>query len=252
MRRAKAFTLVELLVVISIIAVLLTILLPSMVRMKEMVRRVICGSRLHNIGVSCISYTVDNRGELFPCRNRTVQICLNPPEWRASKTVGLDKQDWECPNRTGMFLFEGTPNDMSAAEYRRRGYTVIDSGYDYDQWILGYQYFAGIVTWNTQVGSFPSRSPLNNSANGDWALAADGDLMVDGYWGGGRPAAFGMIPAHPAPNGEPEGGNVLTFAGSVTWYTHAQMLPIHSWSPWGRVCYWWQDDLGEYGERIGR
>ena len=252
MRKTKAFTLVELLVVIAIISLLLAILVPNLVRVKEMVRRTICASRLHNIGVSCIAYTLDNRGKLFPCRSAEVQICLNPPEWRAAKTVELDKQDWECPNREGMFLFEGSPNDMSAAEYRNRGYNVIDSGWDFDQWILGFQYFGGIRTWRTQVGTFPGRSPLESSAQGDWALAADGNLMVDGYWGGGRPAAFGMIPAHPAPNGEPEGGNVLTFAGPVTWYTHAQMLPIHSWSPWSRVCYWWQDDLGEYGEAIGR
>lgn len=48
-KAGKAFTLVELLVVISIIAVLLSILMPSLNKAKQTARRVMCGSNLHSI-----------------------------------------------------------------------------------------------------------------------------------------------------------------------------------------------------------
>ena len=63
-RRAAAFTLDELLVVIGIIAVLLALLLPAMNKARESARGVACGSNLRQIGIGLLMYANENRQRL--------------------------------------------------------------------------------------------------------------------------------------------------------------------------------------------
>ena len=58
--KAKAFTLVELLVVIAIIAMLLAVLMPSLGRAREQVRRVYCLNNLRQLNLVAISYAMNN------------------------------------------------------------------------------------------------------------------------------------------------------------------------------------------------
>lgn len=57
----KAFTLLEVLVVVGIMALLLGLLLPSLARAKEMGRRSSCLSNLHQIGLASASYLNANQ-----------------------------------------------------------------------------------------------------------------------------------------------------------------------------------------------
>jgi prepilin-type N-terminal cleavage/methylation domain-containing protein/prepilin-type processing-associated H-X9-DG protein len=64
--RKTAFTLVELLVVIGIIAILVAILLPTLSRARENANRIACMSNLRQVANAFFMYTGENKG-WFPC-----------------------------------------------------------------------------------------------------------------------------------------------------------------------------------------
>jgi prepilin-type processing-associated H-X9-DG protein/prepilin-type N-terminal cleavage/methylation domain-containing protein len=65
MRARGAFTLVELLVVVSIIALLIAILIPSLRKARELAKSTACLANERQIGVSARMYLDDNKGEFF-------------------------------------------------------------------------------------------------------------------------------------------------------------------------------------------
>jgi prepilin-type N-terminal cleavage/methylation domain-containing protein/prepilin-type processing-associated H-X9-DG protein len=64
MDKRRAFTLIELLTVITIIAVLIAILLPSLQRAREQGKRVACLNNLRELTLAWIMYTDDNDGRI--------------------------------------------------------------------------------------------------------------------------------------------------------------------------------------------
>ncbi|MGA2916838.1 MAG: type II secretion system protein [Sedimentisphaerales bacterium] len=62
--KKTGFTLVELLVVISIIALLLAVLVPAMKRAKEIARRIVCSSQLRQVGIGMRAYASSYDGQL--------------------------------------------------------------------------------------------------------------------------------------------------------------------------------------------
>lgn len=85
MRKRNAFTLVELLVVIGIIALLIGILLPSLSRALDAARSVKCLSQLRVLGQINLMYCNENKDQLFPMR------WPGNPNITGSTSMGMDK-----------------------------------------------------------------------------------------------------------------------------------------------------------------
>ncbi|OHB54861.1 MAG: hypothetical protein A2Y12_05470 [Planctomycetes bacterium GWF2_42_9] len=60
----KAFTLVELLVVISIIAMLLSILMPSLNKVREKAKQLVCSTQTRQYSIAVYAYASDKNGQI--------------------------------------------------------------------------------------------------------------------------------------------------------------------------------------------
>jgi prepilin-type N-terminal cleavage/methylation domain-containing protein len=92
MRTRKAFTLLELLVVVAIIALLAGILLPSLARVRYVVRLSVCSSNLHQLGLAVATYS--NSCKTIP-HGPDVQPL--PPSLEANDGTLATNQVWTGP-----------------------------------------------------------------------------------------------------------------------------------------------------------
>ncbi|NOX59651.1 MAG: prepilin-type N-terminal cleavage/methylation domain-containing protein, partial [Planctomycetes bacterium] len=108
MKTRKAFTLIELLVVVAIIALLISILLPSLSRARELSKRLVCASNVKGFGTAVKIYANDNE-EHWPTPTFNEAI---PTIWlRSAVDIGFGHEDAGCagsivrgitPNRQGL------------------------------------------------------------------------------------------------------------------------------------------------------
>ena len=125
-QRRPAFTLVEMLVVISIIGILVALIMPGIGRAKEQARAARCKNNLRNLQIGALNYAVDN-GVSLPTAAGWVSGTPPNPWWTPEGTndirngylfryVGSNYSVYVCPSFAkpeivGSTTPDGTPFD---------------------------------------------------------------------------------------------------------------------------------------------
>jgi prepilin-type N-terminal cleavage/methylation domain-containing protein len=96
-KQNKAFTLIELMVVIAIIAILATSLLPALARTMQQAQRVTCSNNLKQVGLAFRTFALAHNGNM--------PMTLAPALGGASDDVGYRQvlATQETRNPTGAF-----------------------------------------------------------------------------------------------------------------------------------------------------
>jgi prepilin-type N-terminal cleavage/methylation domain-containing protein len=188
--KRKAFTLVELLVVISIIALLVSILLPALSKAREQAKRVVCSSGLRQIGLLLEYYCEDNEGKYPPIFSQWYPYASD-----ATPLVGPPKGLYQILRYVGLKTDDGNAKNMDI-------FWCPSGKFQYDpvQWNngmanFGYNQYCSLENATAIVGGGspsyqPIFSPLKNtphksggqSSSSQWITFADMTI-----WGQSNP-----------------------------------------------------------------
>lgn len=154
-RRHSAFTLVELLVVISIIALLIAILLPSLSKARDQAKDVKCKANLHQIGIAFTMY-----GEKFDGK------------WPAAVDTLGNQNRWPVP------FFDGRIITDELAQFNAAG-QVIKGGGDTVFLCPAEKAERGIPNWRG-TGTTVDRVEVGGSYSYNEEIHRDGSLLDRG------------------------------------------------------------------------
>ena len=125
MKKNKAFTLVELLVVISIIALLLAILMPSLQKARGAARWAVCGGNLKQWGLAMQGYSTENNGKVLATPSNSgigpvPAICaMNKSSYNAANNVTTPASELPTVAGSAIFSVDSIKSYLPNFDYRK-------------------------------------------------------------------------------------------------------------------------------------